>query len=102
MVNTIKRVVILDSHDLIPLEEKIKQYKRTIMFEVLDNYNINEFRVKFSIEGLEKNEINSLLNDFVRDDMTYWYQGKKIDYDKLKDKIIKNSAKLTTIVEVVN
>ena len=102
MVNTIKRVVVLDAHDLIPLEEKIKQYKRTIMFEILDNYNINEFRVKFLIEGLEENEIHSLLNDFVRENMTYCYQGNKIDYGKLKEKIIKNSARLTTIVEVVN
>ena len=94
--------MFIERNDFMPLREKIQMYKISSMQKFLtNNQGVKNFNVEFQEEWLNEEEIQEMLNQYVREDMTYFLNGKKIDYQELKEKIKENTMKLTIIYREV-
>ena len=94
--------MFIERNDFMPLREKIQMYKISSMQKFLtNNQEVTNFNVEFQEEWLNEEEIQEMLNQYVREDMTYFLNGKKIDYPELKENIKENTMKLTIIYREV-
>lgn len=66
------------------LKQFIEHCKQDMISEFVRTYpQINSFKCLFTEESISDSEFGFLLDNYRKDDGTYWYQGNKIAYKDL-------------------